>query len=89
MEKATMTKSMALCLGVVAHAFKWNKAGKVNAIGVHVKAPASERNLFSFVPIAIVNPTVTPTRKALDPFLLHCLLFVFGHPWNMIFSITI
>ena len=63
---------------VSAHDLKWKRAGKVNAIGVQVKAPKIERNLSSLSPSMIVMETVAPTIKVLVMFLSICLLLVFS-----------
>ena len=63
---------------VSAHDFKWNRAGKVNAMGVQVKAPKMERNLSSLSPSRIVMATVAPTITVLVMFLSICLLLVFS-----------
>lgn len=81
--------SIAFCFGVSAHAFRWNKAGKVKAIGVQVSDPTTERKLSRLSPIPIVNKTVSPTKIVLVTFLDIYLFFVLAHPSYMIFSITI
>ena len=84
-----IAQSIAFSFGVYAHAFKWNSAGKVNAIGVQVSEPTIARNLSSFLPIAIVRTMVIPTSKVLVAFLLICLCLPLDHPAYRMFSITI
>lgn len=84
-----IAQSIALYLGVSAHAFKWNKAGKVNAMGVHVSEPTIARNLSNLLPINMVKTTVNPTSIVLVAFLLIYLYLLLDHPAYKIFSITI
>ena len=63
----------------MAHAFKWNAAGRVNAIGVHERAPLNERNLLIFCLSDIVKQTVNTTSNVLVKFLVIYLFLDFGH----------
>jgi len=75
-----IAQSIAFYFGVSAHAFRWNKAGKVNAMGVHVSEPTMARNLSNLLPIAIVNTIVNPTNKVLVEFLLIYRFLLLDHP---------
>lgn len=68
-ETTTRVKSIAFCFVVFAHTLKWNRAGKVNAIGVHVSAPKIDKNLSSLSPKRMVRATVNATIIALLIFL--------------------
>lgn len=72
--------SIPLAKGVSATAFRWNRAGKVNAIGVQVRAPTMDKNLSSLSPSRIVKQTVKNTRMVLEWFLKTCLFLDFYHP---------
>jgi hypothetical protein len=71
---------------VSAHAFKWNKAGNVKAIGVHVTDPRIERNLSNLSPSKIVIQMQSPTTLALVIFLNICLFLDFSQPSKIMFS---
>ena len=88
-DEMMIVQSITFCLVVSAHDNKWNNAGKVKAIGVHVSEPTIERNLSSLLPIAKVNPIVTPTKTVLLTFFNIYLFLVLGQPAYMIFSSTI
>ena len=71
---------MAFCLVVEAHSFKWNNAGKVNATGVHVRAPQIDRKFSTFGPSAIVVTTVMMTRTVRLTFFKVYRFLDFGIP---------
>ena len=78
MDITSIDKSRAFYRGVSATALKWNRAGKVKAMGVQVTAPRIDRNLSSLSFSSTVTTTVAPTRTILLQFLLHCLFRDFG-----------
>ena len=84
-----MNQSRAFWDVVSAQAFRWNIAGKVNAIGVQVTEPRIDRNLSSLSPSMIVITTTTQITQVLVMFLLICLFLVFSQPSKRMFSIMI
>ena len=85
-DSVRMNMSMNFCFGVSALAFKWKRAGKVKAIGVHVTDPRMAKNLSSLSPSKIVIITTKQTTTVLEIFLNLCLFLDFSHPSNKIFS---
>ena len=79
-DKERMMKSTVFWNVVSAHALRWNRDGKIKAIGTQVKAPTIEMNLSSLSPKAIVIPMVINTKIVLVTFLDIYLFFDFGHP---------
>ena len=77
---------MTLSAVVSAHAFKWKRAGKVKAIGVHVTDPRMAKNLSSLSPSKIVIITTKQTTTVLEIFLNLWRFLDFSHPSNKIFS---
>ena len=75
-----MVQSIIFCFLVSAQAFKWNSAGNVKAMGVHVSDPTIPRNLSNLSPMAKVKAIVNATTIVLEAFLDHYLFFVFGQP---------
>ena len=76
--KIMIVQSTYLWNFVLAIYFKWNIAGNVNAIGVHVTAPNIPKNLPMLSPTSKVTTTVKSTSKNRVKFLVHYLFFVFG-----------
>lgn len=63
---------------VLAHAYKWKEAGRVNAIGVHATAPSRDKNLSILLPSDKVKTTVTITKIVLVIFFIIILFLDLG-----------
>jgi hypothetical protein len=75
-----IAKSIFFWQGVSAPALKWNMAGKIKAIGVHIKAPEMDKNLSreskTRSPATIVKIIIILRVM----FFSVCLFFDFGIP---------
>ena len=78
----TIVISMTFCVVVSAHALKWNKAGKVKAIGVQVRAPVIERKRSSLSLMMRATTQDMATMHVLVKFLHNYRLRVLGHDPN-------
>lgn len=58
---------------VSAHNFRWNIVGRVNAIGVHAKAPKNAKNDPNLFPNSNAITTVSATMNVLYKFFNHFL----------------